>query len=172
MLATREPRRLLRLSSRIALPLCLITALPVFAQLNSPAASVTLVATVQESVTIQHLVLPRAQPDVNDDSPPPEGLLVFLQWRFEQGKGVQMKYTLNPDQENASDSSPARFASLSKLASAAAGFAFQSQAQIKTMALGLVPEPEQTQVGSASFLVGVNRPNSDVYTVRISLGVF
>jgi hypothetical protein len=43
MLATREPRRLLRLSSRIALPLCLITALPVFAQLNSPAASVTLV---------------------------------------------------------------------------------------------------------------------------------
>jgi len=155
-----------------ALALCLITALPVFAQVNSPAGSVTLVATVQESVAVQHIVLPDAQPDSNDQVAPRGGLLVFFQWRFDQGRNIQVKCALNPDQENASDSSPAHFASLSKLASASAAFAFQSQGQLNTMALGLVPDPEQTRVGSANFLVGVNRPNSDVHIIRISFGVF
>jgi hypothetical protein len=172
VLVTREPRRLLRLSSRMALPLCLITALPVFAQVNSPAGSVTVVATVQESVAVQHVVLLDAQPDSNGRVTPRGGLLVFFQWRFDQGKSIQVKYALNPDQENASDSSPTHFASLSKLASASAAFAFQSEGQFNIMALGLVPDPEQTRVGSVNFLVGVNRPNSDVHTIRISFGVF
>jgi hypothetical protein len=152
--------------------LCLTNALPALAQLNSPAASVTLVATVQESVAIQHLVIPRVQPASENPVAPSEGLLVLLQWRFDQGKSVQMKCALNPDHESGSDSSPAHFASLGRLASASAALAFQSQAQLETMALGFVPEPEQTRVGSASFLVGVNRPNSDVHILRISLAVF
>jgi hypothetical protein len=142
------------------------------AQLNSPAASVTLVAAVQESVAIQQLVVPRAQPASDNQVVPPEGLLVFLQWRFQQGKSIHMKCALNPEPESGSDSSPAHFASLSRLASASAALAFQSQAQLKTMALGLVAEPEQTRVGSASILVGVNPPNSDVHILRISLAVF
>ena len=172
MSATREPRRLLQLSTRIALLFCLLHALPAFAQLSSPAASVTLVATVQESVTIQHLVIPSAQPASDNQVAPPEGLLVFLQWRFDQGKSIQMKCALNPDHASGPDSSPAHFASFSKLASASAALAFQSQAQLKTMAPGLVAAPEQTPVGSASFLLGVNPPNSDVHILRISLAVF
>lgn len=171
MLATRELRRLLLLSTKIAFLLCLLNALPAFAQLNSPATSVTLVATVQESVAIQHLVIPGAQPASDDQVGLPEGLLVFLQWRFDQGKSVQMKCALNPDQESGRDPSP-HFASLGKLASASAALAFQSQAQLKTMALGLVAEPEQTRVGSVSFLVGVDPPNSDLHILRISLAVF
>jgi hypothetical protein len=154
------------------LPLCLITALPVFAQVNSPATSVTLVARVQESVAVQHVVLLDTQADRNDQAAPHGALLVSFQWRFDQGKNIQMKCALNPDQENRSAPSPTHFASLSKLASASAAFAFQSQRQLNVMALGPVPDPEQTRVGTVNFLVGVNQPNSDVHTIRISFGVF
>jgi hypothetical protein len=141
------------------------------AQVRSAAASVTLVARLDPSITIQYQSIPILSPYLETQSPPLELLHIVVQWRLRAGQSFQIQSVRGSGEGSASFPLPAGFVSLKQLAESNPQFAFAPSDENRMMVVAAEGLLEDEPVGRASLLLLVtpsDQPGNSTLHLRIA----
>lgn len=147
------------LASVLVLLAGIILTTPASAQVNSRGGSVTLVATIQESVTVRYMPVPLVHSFAEGQAAPVEGLYVFLAWRLQPGQTVQVQPRVEGNEKSRSLLTASRFASMKQLKLESYVMAFHAPTTGPVL-LGAVTEGEEKPLGRAALLLGAARTDS------------
>ena len=140
------------------------------AQVRSGTASVTLRATVEESFSAQHILVPLAQPYVENREPAPPALVVSLAWNLRSGRQFQIASTEERRVGDEFTSSQHGPMSLRQLDVSSHVFSFMPSPEGKLLLLGASGKGEEDAVGGAVFMMVLPTPvEGEDLTVRISI---
>ncbi len=92
--ASEGGREVSRLQASLCLCVALLAAASGYAQLRSSAASVTLIAQVQESFSLHSVEIPLAQPLAGGEPSTPRVVQTLLGWQLRPGRTFQLTYHL------------------------------------------------------------------------------
>jgi hypothetical protein len=151
----------------------LVVAAPVQAQISSQAASVTLHARVEESVSVKAYSISVAQPPGHGGRLNPVALHVLLNWRLQGARVYRVGYGLQADDEPLPEAEHREFFSLRELEAKAAAFCLLPASGDRPTVLGVWGNTDQDPSGMASLLLTVPFSDADAAaTLRITLAVF
>ena len=140
------------------------------AQVRSSAASVTLVARIEESFSFQHLVVPAGQSFVGDAESAPQALLIGLGWTLCQARDFKIGFRRQRPADATSPASGSSLMSLRQLGLRSQVFSFMPMETSGPPVLGAWGDNEKDPVGQASLLMALPRPEKgEVVTVLISV---
>jgi hypothetical protein len=143
------------------------------AQVRSQAASVTLRARVEESVSVRAYPISLPQAEREGDESPAAALHILLDWRLQGARVYRVGYGLEEDDETTSAAVHPGFFSLRQLQAKAAAFSFMSTSSDQPAVLGVWGNADRDPTGAASFLLAVpSRGEATTGTVRITVAVF
>jgi hypothetical protein len=146
---------------------------PLPAQVSSRAASVTLVAHVEESVSVRAYAISMAEAYGDSAQPNLVALHVLLDWRLQGARIYRVGYGLEEDDGSSRDAQHRGFFSLHQLEAKAAAFAFMSSRSDQPAVLGVWGNTNPDQTGQASFLLAMpSSGDATTGTVRITIAVF
>ena len=150
-----------------------LLALPASAQLNSRSASVQLIATVPDSVTVRSQAIPFASSFTEGGSAPVELVQVLLQWRLRPGHSVHVQPTVEREERSQHLLRVSGFLTPKELALAAQISAFAPASDNSAVVVGALTSPEEKPVGWASLLVAQSRMGQrEAGVLHISIAVF
>jgi len=145
-----------KFSVHILLWVTVVSSPPAFAHAQSNAASVTLVATVQESLAVNHVFVSVALPFLQDKAAVPAILLILLQWRLRNGRGLWTEPTLVAEDHEERLSSPSGFFTLRQLAGPSPLFSFCPSSKKRMIMLGALTDSAEEPAGRASLWIGID----------------
>lgn len=167
---TWEVRQLSKLAKPFALLAVLLWVAPGFAQVSSGAASVTLRATVEESFSAQPVLVPFAQPFVENGEPAPLALVVSLGWTLRPGRHFQIASATERRVGHEFSSSHDGPMSLRQLEISSHAFSFMPSPEGQLVLLEATGKGEEDAVGRAAFMMVLPTPlGGEDLTVRISI---
>ncbi len=135
----------------------LMHGVPARAQFNSRSASVTLNATLPESLSVRPQFVDVGQ--TSDQTTRFEVLHVFFQWRLRPGQSFQVESNLSTAANTEWSPGRSSFVNLRELAVASSALAFRPAPENQFVLLGAVTEGEERPVGTASIIVRVPKPD-------------
>ena len=140
------------------------------AQVRSSAASVTLVARLEESFSLQHVVVPAGQSFVGDSESAPQALLIGLGWTLRHARDFKIGFRQQRPADATSLASGSSLMSLRQLALMSQVFSFMPIETSGPPVLGAWGDNEEDPVGRAVLLMALLRPDKgEAVTVRISV---
>ena len=158
---------------RTILPIMLVlaaSAVTGWAQVRSNAASVTLYARIEESFSLQHLVVPTGQSFVGDSAPAPQALLIGLGWTLRHAREFKVGFRHLRPADATSPASGYSLMSLRQLSVMPQVFSFMPMETSGPPVLGAWGDNEEDPVGQASLLMALPRPDKgEAVTVLISV---
>lgn len=167
-----RPRAPGKAAARLFALILLFFVTPAAAQLRSGGASVGLVATLPDSVSVQHQAVPLAQSFAEGEPGGLEVVHVFLHWRLRPGHSVQVQPLLETEGQAAPLAVASGFLSLQQLNLASYLSSFQPPQGKSARLLGTFLNEGEKHTGRASLLIGAGRQaQAERPTVRISIAV-
>lgn len=140
------------------------------AQVRSSAASVTLVARLDESFTLRHAVVPAGQSFVGDSESAPQALQIGLGWTLRHARDFKIDYRQQRAADATSPASGSSLMSLRQLGLMSQVFSFMPVEISGPAVLGAWGDNEENPVGWAVLLMALPRPDQgEAVTVRISV---
>jgi hypothetical protein len=139
------------------------------AQVRSSAASVTLVARLDESFSLQHVAVPAEQSFNGDIESAPQALQVDLCWTLRQARDFKIQYKLERQSDAGSSPSDSGLMSLKRLGLISQIFSFIPFETSGPPVVGVWGNNEEDPVGRAALLMVLPKSGRDEpLTVRIS----
>jgi hypothetical protein len=166
----RMDATILRAIMVMVLPAVAATGL---AQVRSQGVSVTLIARVEESVSIKAFPISLAPAAGDRTKPNQTALHVLLDWRLQEGRTYHVGYGLEERDAPSPGATDPRFFSLRQMEAQAAAFSFLAARSDQPAVLGVWGDTNRDRTGAASFLLVL--PSTDQAqsgTLRISVAVF
>ena len=140
------------------------------AQVRSSAASVMLVARLDESFSLQPVVVPAGQSFVGDSESAPQALQIGLGWTLRPARDFKIEYRQQRPADATSPASGSSLMSLRQLALMSQVFSFVPFEISGPPVLGAWGDNEEDPVGRAVLLLALPRPDKgEAVTVRISV---
>ncbi|MBZ5516902.1 MAG: hypothetical protein LAN62_19050 [Acidobacteriia bacterium] len=157
----------------IVIAVLLAVASTGLAQQRSQAVSVTLIARVEESVSIGALPMSLAPAAGEDTEPNQSALHVLLDWRLLEGRTYRVGYEWEEGEAHSLGAKDPNYFSLRQMEAQAAAFSFLAPRTNHPEVLGVWGDTDRQRSGAASFLLvspATNRAHGG--TMRISVAVF
>lgn len=151
-------RRRMAFWGSLLLLVCVAAGSSAAAQLRSLGASIALVATLPDSVTLRPVSVRLPQSFTRGQSAPFEILAVFLHWQLKPGHSVQVQSTLATTEPARPPASPARFLSMRELALASHILVLLPPSETRPLVLAAITDAEEKPVGRAGLLLILPRP--------------
>jgi hypothetical protein len=143
------------------------------AQIRSQAASVTLIARVEESVSLKAFPISLAQAAADNAKPNQAALHLLLDWRLQEGRTYHVGYGLEEREVPSPGGTDPRFFSLRQMEAQAPAFSFLAATSDQPAVLGVWGDTDRARTGAASFLLVLpSRSPAQSATLRISVAVF
>jgi hypothetical protein len=140
------------------------------AQVRSSAASVTLVARLDESFSLQHVVAPAGQFFAGDSESAPQFLQIGLGWTLCHARDFKIGFRQQRPADATSPASGSSLMSLRQLALMSQVFSFMPIESSGPPVLGVWGDNEEDPVGRAVLLMALPRPDKgEAVTLLISV---
>lgn len=140
------------------------------AQVRSSAASVTLVARLDESFSLQHVAVPAGQSFIGDSESAPQAVQVGLGWTLRQARDFKIQYKLERQSDAGSSPSDSGLMSLKRLGLMSQLFSFMPFETGGPPVVGVWGNNEEDPVGQAALLMALPKSEKDEpLTVRVSV---
>jgi hypothetical protein len=140
------------------------------AQVRSSAASVTLVARLEESFSLQQVVVPAGQTFVGDSESAPQALQIGLAWTLRHARDFKIDYRQQRPADATSPAPGSRLMSLRQLGLMSQVLSFMPIESSGPPVLGAWGDNEEDPVGRAVLLMALPSPDKgEAVTIRISV---
>jgi hypothetical protein len=160
-----------RLSIAFALLAVVLFSPHAWAQVRSNAASVTLLARMEESFSMRFVEAPSGQPFAEGGGVPAAAVQVFLHWQLRGGRTFKIAPAI--EAENAAQTTKPELVTLSQLAVSSQVFGFLSSPRGPTNVLATWGDSEETPVGTAAILLALpTREDLEAPAYRFSVAIF
>lgn len=161
---------MVRRSTQILLLILPVWAATGSAQIRSSTASVTLLAHIQESFSIQPVAIPAGQSFNRRVESMPQALQVWLGWTLQQGRDFQIKYKLEGQNDSDSPASDSGLVSLKQRGLMPLVFSFMPFETYGSPVVGVWGNNEEDPMGEATFMLALPKPEKgEALRVRISV---